>query len=50
MNNNNNNDNEIDIDKNIKSTEVDETQGVIVYGNLKIRDVDTNKILIDKRA
>lgn len=29
---------------------VDEEAGVMVYGNLKIIDVDTGKVLVNKRA
>ena len=28
----------------------DEDVGIMIYGNVKIRDIDTNKILVNQRA
>lgn len=33
-----------------KKTPCDENAGVMVYGNLKIRDLDSGEILVNKRA
>jgi|APFre7841882654_1041346.scaffolds.fasta_scaffold379688_2 hypothetical protein len=37
-------------DKLLPKTSPDEDAGVMVYGNLKIRDKDTGKILVNKRT
>jgi hypothetical protein len=34
---------------NEQETEIDENMSLIVYGNVKIRDVDTGEILVNKR-
>jgi hypothetical protein len=37
-------------DVDTKQTPCDETAGVMVYGNLKIRDPDSGEMLVNKRA
>jgi hypothetical protein len=40
------------VNNDISSTEeaIDEKLGIMIYGHIKIIDIDTNEILVDKRA
>jgi len=35
---------------NSSDTQRDEDLGIMIYGNVKIRDIDTGKILVNQRA
>lgn len=42
--------NEPDDDKSEDNSSIDEKIGVMVYGSIKITDIDTGEVLVHKRA